>query len=64
MNVEYSLFGSAFIKLLMIYECIALSRIFLINGISSCNELILHMRTFPTAYNNYSLMERNVDFIL
>ena len=44
-------------KLLIIYECIALSRIFVLNGIGNCNEIILHMRKFPTAYSNYSLME-------
>ena len=49
---EYCVFGSAFMKLLKIYECIALSRIFLNNGTSNCNETILHMRTFPTAYSN------------
>ena len=49
---EYCVFGSAFMKLLKINECIALSRIFLHNGTSNCNETILHMRTFPTAYSN------------
>ena len=54
---EYCVFGSAFMKLLKIYECIALSRIFLNNGTSNCNETILHMRTFPTAYSNCWLTE-------
>ena len=43
-------------ELLMMYDRTTL-RIFLPTGRTNCNEIILRMRTFPTAYSNYSLME-------
>ena len=53
MNIVYCI---SIHELLMMYDHTTLS-IFLPNGRTNCNEIILCMRTFPTAYSNYSLME-------
>ena len=53
---------SAVMKLLKICDRTTLSRIFFLNGTSNCNEIVLRMQTFLTAYSNYSLMEIIIDF--
>ena len=54
MNIVYWIY---IYEVLMIYDCITLSSIFLLNGKDKRNDIILCMHSFPTAYNNYSLME-------
>ena len=44
-------------KVLMRYDCLTLSSIFLLNEKRKRNRIILRMRTFPTAYSNYLLKE-------
>ena len=43
--------------LLMIYDCITLSSIFLTQWKIKCKEIILGMQTFPNAHSNYLLKE-------
>ena len=54
MNIVYWIYIH---EVLMIYDCITLSSIFLLNGKDKRNDIILCMHSFPTAYSNYSLME-------